>query len=146
MKVTPLPFDHSKDNYTEAIGITNKMIDDFVTNTDVHTRVLVACIAENRPVDPFMLRHACSYFVTNAKENLSLANTPDTEDVPTVKALNATTLCALTFGLDHDKVSEVVEHVERNFIRLYDEFCDEGVTSRLGILCVLSCYNIYIME
>ncbi len=146
MKVKPLPFNHNTDNYRDAVGISDEMIAEFTESSDVHTHMFIKALAEDRPIDPFMLRHACSYFVDRARESLTLNTLDNSIDKKGIEEFNSMILSALTFGLQFNTTSEVVEHVEKNFIALYDQLKDDGVTARLSILCVLSCYNVFILD
>ncbi len=69
------------------------------------------------------------------------------KDKPTLMSINSAILCGLTIGVKHNKVSEVVEHVENNFVDLYDTMVeDDEPSSILVLIIILSCYNEYVVD
>ncbi len=149
MKVTRLPFNHESENYIDSIGMTEEMIKDYHRDSDVHLRMFVDSLLSNRRVDPYMLRHSCSYFVSKVKDHLTLDTIANMigKDKPTLMSINSAILCGLTIGVKHNKVSEVVEHVENNFVDLYDTMVeDDEPSSILALIIILSCYNEYVVD
>ncbi len=129
MQVTPLEFNHDKDHLGEALGLTLDKVSKMDSNRELHLKEFVRCVIEDKAVDPIVLRLVSASFADAVKTH-GLAF-PNCAKSPAHIAESLLSFIVLP----HDKHSEFIERIEKNFI--------EGISyaedspQRLALLSVM---------